>query len=638
MNAKNSLQNISGFSPYQLVFGRNPKLPSVLNDRLPALEGVTESKLVSDIINALHIARQEAIKAESSEKLRRALRSKIRTHNNIKYFQGEEVFYKHEDVKRWKGPGKVIGQDGSKVLIKVPTGLISVHSSRVILTTEAEHNRKIDDEVDKSTLSSETEDNKNTTDESNDPSDIITGDLNVQSHELNESTYNIINPETLIQQSDECERDVTIMLDEERPPTPNNIPSQDHNFPVTPVIEDRDLQDLPTPEVTPNVPSIKIPQQNVLPDIPDDINPHEEVFGSHDKVSEIVLPKVKQVVEYKTVDAENWKRCRILSRGGKAKGKHRNFLNVRDIDDDTEQCIDWQNSVEAWNTFYNHSFLVTSKDPSYDEAKLEELEKWKKMGVYEVVDDEGQCYVTVKWVCSEKVDGEKTKKKARLVARGYEDDIDGIATDSPTINKESLHVAYMIIAAKEWTVNSIDIKAAFLQGRKISREVYLKPPKEAGMKEKLWKLLQCVYGLNDASRNFYIKVKEELLKAGCTCSKLDQSVYTYHDTDHELQGLLMSHVDDFLWAGNLVFKHSVIDRIKSIFKISSENSAVFKYVGIKIKQDDDGIRISQNEYAQEEIDEIEINPRRLKEPDEPLNEEEKFSLRSVIGRLNWLST
>ena len=31
-NAKNSLQNIYGFSPYQLVLGRNPNLPCVMND------------------------------------------------------------------------------------------------------------------------------------------------------------------------------------------------------------------------------------------------------------------------------------------------------------------------------------------------------------------------------------------------------------------------------------------------------------------------------------------------------------------------------------------------------------------------------------------------------------------------------
>ena len=54
VNAKNSLQNIHGFSPYQLVFGKNPNLPSVSDNKLPALEGVTGSQMVADNLNAKH--------------------------------------------------------------------------------------------------------------------------------------------------------------------------------------------------------------------------------------------------------------------------------------------------------------------------------------------------------------------------------------------------------------------------------------------------------------------------------------------------------------------------------------------------------------------------------------------------------
>ena len=36
VNAKNTLHNLHGYSPNQLVFGRNPNLPSLLNDQLPA--------------------------------------------------------------------------------------------------------------------------------------------------------------------------------------------------------------------------------------------------------------------------------------------------------------------------------------------------------------------------------------------------------------------------------------------------------------------------------------------------------------------------------------------------------------------------------------------------------------------------
>ena len=141
INAKNSLQNVYGFSPYQLVFGHNPNLPSAFEDKLPALEGVTSSKLIAAHLNSMHKAREEFIKMEASEKIRRAMRAKTRTHANVKYFNGDEVFYKRDDSSRWKGPGRVIGQDGTKVLIKIPTGLISVHTCRTVLTSDTEQNR-----------------------------------------------------------------------------------------------------------------------------------------------------------------------------------------------------------------------------------------------------------------------------------------------------------------------------------------------------------------------------------------------------------------------------------------------------------------------------------------------------------------
>ena len=70
----NSLANVYGFAPNQLVMGRNATYPSVLYDKLPALENDFTSELVRENLNALHSARENFIKAESSEKLRRALR------------------------------------------------------------------------------------------------------------------------------------------------------------------------------------------------------------------------------------------------------------------------------------------------------------------------------------------------------------------------------------------------------------------------------------------------------------------------------------------------------------------------------------------------------------------------------------
>ena len=57
------------------------------------------------------------------------------------------------------------------------------------------------------------------------------------------------------------------------------------------------------------------------------------------------------------------------------------------------------------------------------------------------------------------------------------------------------------------------MKSAFLQGQSINREIFLKPPKEAGS-DKLSKLLITVYGLCDAPRAWHLKIKEVLEKSG----------------------------------------------------------------------------------------------------------------------------
>ena len=641
VNAKNSLQNIHGFSPYQLVFGRNPNLPAVITDRLPALEGVTGSKLVADILNALHKAREETIKQEASERLRRALKSKVRTHSDIRYFQGEEVFYKQEDVKRWDGPARVIGQDGSKVLIKIPTGPISVHSSRVCLTSQAEQDRRIDEIAEKERSEADKQEkgiddgisNKFTQPTESHSSQIIGGGFfnaeegddaaidegsnisRIEDHvELDRPP--VSDTEDLLHCSHEPESttldDRTLdKLASQRPEepvliTPDNPPLSDRKL----SLRSNDKPVLTAADNTPSDRRLSIRPDDILPApsrsdsnllIPDETQHPADIPQSpvHKDLSNstsstqvptksvpcvqskkkkspamIELPKRHQAVEYKPVDSENWKRCRILSKC-KSTGQSRNYVNIRDVDDNTEDCIDWEEDVQEWNVLNNNVFLATGKDAGYEVAKETELENWKKMGVYEVVEDEGQSYITVRWVPTEKIVDGKIKKKARLVARGYEEVLDGVATDSPTINKESLRIAYMIIASKEWEINSLDVRAAFLQGRKINREAYLKPPREANMKGKLWKLIQCVYGLNDASREFYMKVKEELLKVGCKCSQLDQAVFTYYDSD-TLEGIIMSHVDDFFWAGTEKFRTTVIEKIRSTFKISSENSILFK--------------------------------------------------------------
>ena len=101
-------------------------------------------------------------------------------------------------------------------------------------------------------------------------------------------------------------------------------------------------------------------------------------------------------------------------------------------------------------------------------------------------------------------------------------------------------------------INSVDVKTAFLQGKQIERTVYVELPKEAKT-DKIWKLTKCIYGLADASRYWYLKLREELIKLGAILMQLDQGIFIWHHNNKPI-GIIACFVDDVLWGGNIEFK------------------------------------------------------------------------------------
>ena len=176
-------------------------------------------------------------------------------------------------------------------------------------------------------------------------------------------------------------------------------------------------------------------------------------------------------------------------------------------------------------------------------------------------------------------DGKRTVK-SRLVAKGFQDPMkDSIRKDSPTAGKTSLRLATTYICAMGYTVNSFDISAAFLQGEEILREVYIQPPPEANCNG-LWLLRKTVYGLGDASRKFFLKAKKEFLKKGLEQSKTEPAVF-YWRNHGQVEGIIVSHVDDFYYGGTESFEMEVIAPVKEMFHLSAEHSQAFNkmYMG-----------------------------------------------------------
>ena len=275
------------------------------------------------------------------------------------------------------------------------------------------------------------------------------------------------------------------------------------------------------------------------------------------------------------------------------------------------------------------------RDPDVVQAKQNEIENWVKMEAIDIVDDKNQKVISTRWVVTEKEfpDG-TTKPKARLVIRGFEEE-EEVQADAPTTAKTTLRTVLAIVANKNWSIKSIDIKAAFLQGRPIERDIYVVPPVEAKLTGKLWRLRKTAYGLIDAARNWYLSVKETLVKLNCKQSHLDKAVFRWY-CGKSLEGIIVLHVDDFLVSGTERFYNNVLRIICEKFKVGSQNEGKFKYVGLNITKATNGIEVSQDQYV-EEIQEVVIE-KDERASNEKLSSTELRYLRGIIGQVQWVGS
>ena len=82
--------------------------PTTLADNFPALEGITNIIVFSTHVNALQSARRAYLETKPSEKVRKALKHKVRV-SSKRYNNGEKVYYKRHGVGV-----ELIGQDRKK--------------------------------------------------------------------------------------------------------------------------------------------------------------------------------------------------------------------------------------------------------------------------------------------------------------------------------------------------------------------------------------------------------------------------------------------------------------------------------------------------------------------------------------------
>ena len=91
---KNAIINkIKGFSPFQLVFGRNPSLPGVSDCTTGGLETMTHSEISAAMFRRMEKTRIMMLLAEYDQRLKVAARDRLPGNVDIQFNIGDEVVF-----------------------------------------------------------------------------------------------------------------------------------------------------------------------------------------------------------------------------------------------------------------------------------------------------------------------------------------------------------------------------------------------------------------------------------------------------------------------------------------------------------------------------------------------------------------
>jgi hypothetical protein len=130
-------------------------------------------------------------------------------------------------------------------------------------------------------------------------------------------------------------------------------------------------------------------------------------------------------------------------------------------------------------------------------------------------------------------------------------------TFAPIAYLEAIRILLAFPVYKGFKLYQIDMKSAFLNGV-IQDEVYVRQsPSFENLKypDRVYKLLKDLYGLNQASRAWYARLKTFLLEYVYVMGSVDKTLFTLNPDTNFL--LVQIYVDDIIFDGSF---HTLVSR------------------------------------------------------------------------------
>ena len=278
-----------------------------------------------------------------------------------------------------------------------------------------------------------------------------------------------------------------------------------------------------------------------------------------------------------------------------------------------------------------------------NQSRRAEWDKWKKYSAAVVIPasaaaelvSQGVEEIPTQWIDNDKNEhlrkpgGPKvdTKFKSRLVGRG-DLEIAELRSDSPTAENESVCIVLSFASSRKLRIKKGDISNAYFQGEKLIRKLLLRQPK-GGLQDDSVRpddrlLAQVpIYGTRDAGRGFWKRLRQVLLDQGLQENFIFVACYTYTNAEHRVLLILVTHVDDLIYANEDEVQH-MVDQVKKELDFGEDEEWEFRYCGREIVQNRTTYEIRMTcKATSDKLEPIRLQAGRMKAMASPLTADEQ---------------
>ncbi|PKI50880.1 hypothetical protein CRG98_028708 [Punica granatum] len=258
----------------------------------------------------------------------------------------------------------------------------------------------------------------------------------------------------------------------------------------------------------------------------------------------------------------------------------------------------------VWHKDYDCSIAMTKPPPlaaltdSTISSELSALERNDTWVITDLLG--GKRAIGYKWVykVKQRADGSIERYKARLVTKGYTQikGLDFDETFAPVAKLVSVRVLLTVSLNRNWELYQLDVNNAFLHGD-LEEEVYMKLPSgltSAGS-NKVCRLQKSLYGLRQASHNWFAKLSIALKSYGFTQSSANYSLFTFNKAGIIL--IILVYVDDLILTGNDPAHYAKFkEYLDKCFSIKDLGKLRY-FLGIEVARRSDCLFLCQMKYT-----------------------------------------